>query len=239
MAAPIVCCELGNLYNKEALLTAILDKTLPDALSHIRGLKDIRTLEFTEYPRPSEYEGVSLQSEHVPLFICPVTRQEFNGIHPFYCIWSTGKVLSDNAIKEMGIDALQSEYGPFSSVDLVRLLPGEHEMDEQRSNMHRRRELAHNMKKGKKERKERYGDNESAFFESNISGKKRMTEDTSRNSRMLKLTTTESVVSSASSTLKDMETKSDVFKSLFHKDTEKEKKDRDLFMNVAGIRYTL
>lgn len=39
LAHPIVACEMGNLYNKEDILTALLEKTLPPQLSHIRGLK--------------------------------------------------------------------------------------------------------------------------------------------------------------------------------------------------------
>ena len=36
---PIVTCPLGFLYNKEAVLTALLENTLPSEFSHIRSLK--------------------------------------------------------------------------------------------------------------------------------------------------------------------------------------------------------
>merc|ERR550532_3316502 len=36
-----MACELGNLYNKEAILTHLLSKNDVPQLRHIRGLKDL------------------------------------------------------------------------------------------------------------------------------------------------------------------------------------------------------
>lgn len=36
---PIVACEQGNLFNKEAIVVALINKTLSRAFSHIKGLK--------------------------------------------------------------------------------------------------------------------------------------------------------------------------------------------------------
>ncbi|XP_071682904.1 replication termination factor 2 [Lolium perenne] len=41
LAAPAVVDRLGNLFNKEPLVEALLHKRLPKALSHIRGPKDM------------------------------------------------------------------------------------------------------------------------------------------------------------------------------------------------------
>ena len=41
----IVCCELGRLYNKEAIIEKLLDKALAGTIrsvEHIKGLKVIR-----------------------------------------------------------------------------------------------------------------------------------------------------------------------------------------------------
>jgi hypothetical protein len=123
LIAPVVACELGNLYTKELILTALVEKTLGEipGLSHIRGLKDLKTLSFTSNP---DYD-VSLESggTYVAEYICPVTQLEFNGIFPFVVIWSTGKVLSEKAVREIGLEGLQAEYGPFEAIDIVRLLP--------------------------------------------------------------------------------------------------------------------
>lgn len=39
LSEPIAACELGGVYNKEALISALLDRTLNAKFSHIRGLK--------------------------------------------------------------------------------------------------------------------------------------------------------------------------------------------------------
>merc|ERR1719171_1998700 len=39
---PVVACRLGNLYNKEAMIGALLNKSLPSALSHVKALKDVK-----------------------------------------------------------------------------------------------------------------------------------------------------------------------------------------------------
>mmetsp|Transcript_6814 Transcript_6814/g.8606 ORF Transcript_6814/g.8606 Transcript_6814/m.8606 type:complete len:371 (-) Transcript_6814:397-1509(-) len=81
--------------------------------------------------------------ENVP--ICPITSEELNGIQPVYLIVKQKKnkqkkkhkksssseeendklpnVISEKAIKQMGIQALQEEYGPFDKESLVRLAP--------------------------------------------------------------------------------------------------------------------
>lgn len=45
---------------------------------------------------------------------------EFNGIQPFVFIWSTGWVLSEKAVREIGVEGLNAEYGPFSESDIIR-----------------------------------------------------------------------------------------------------------------------
>lgn len=236
-----MCCELGNLYNKEAILSALIDKTLPEHLVHIRGLKDVKTLIFTiDSSRDTTDDTTAL-------FVCPITKQEFGGLHPFYALWSTGHVLSDKAIKEMGTESLQEEYGPFTAIDLVKLLPLESEQDDQRAAMHRRRELIKANKKDKKEKKSSSStvhDGEQVSEEP--SSKKRKAEDGKAQSSsssgapgIKKLSTASSLVKNANESLKEMENKSEVFKALFHKDNSQDKSGRDLFMNVAGLRYTL
>lgn len=108
---PVVACKFGNLYNKEAVLGALLDKNMPSSLSHIRKMKlDVKEVKF----------HVSSSSGSRS---CPLTGLDFNGVVPFFFIWPTGFVLSEKAVKEMGMAALQEEYGPFSEDELVKLLP--------------------------------------------------------------------------------------------------------------------
>merc|ERR1719324_1373946 len=39
---PVVACRLGNLYNKEALIGALLNKNIPQHMSHIKKLSDVK-----------------------------------------------------------------------------------------------------------------------------------------------------------------------------------------------------
>jgi regulator of protease activity HflC (stomatin/prohibitin superfamily) len=144
---PIAACELGNLYSKEKIINGLVEKSLPAYLSHIRGLKDLKNLKFTENPDyATELEN---DGNYVAEYICPVTELEFNGIFPFVVIWSTGFVLSEKAVREIGVDGLQAEYGPFSSNDIVKLLPGSEEVDACREAMNARRLQASQKKKAK------------------------------------------------------------------------------------------
>jgi hypothetical protein len=231
-----VCCDLGNLFNKESILHALLEKTLPDCFGHIRGMKDIKSLRFTANPA-----RLTLEDEDVPAFICPVTKMEFNGLQPFIALWSTGFVLSEKAIKEVGIDGLQDEYGPFTTQDIIKLVPLESEMDAQRTALLERRLL----RKSTKSSSKGSAGEENETGERKKSHKKRKHEDEDAEeegkqaSSNTKISSAEVLVKTATNSIKEHEEKSSVYKSLFHKGNEKDRKDRDLFMTVAGLRYTL
>lgn len=90
---PIVIDYLGNLFNKQALVEAMLGKKLPKAFSHIKGLKDMIAVELE--PIPGEASGSEVK------FQCPITGLEFNGKYKFYALKSCGHVLSVKALKEV------------------------------------------------------------------------------------------------------------------------------------------
>ncbi len=74
-------CFLRRLYNKEALLLALLDKpALPDLAKHIRSLKDVVELKFTitpGYKATAADDGYNdTQSSE---YVCPVTGLEMSG----------------------------------------------------------------------------------------------------------------------------------------------------------------
>lgn len=79
---PIVIDKLGNLFNKEALVQALIHKKLPKEFGHIRGLKDMIEVK-------------------IPNLECPVTGLEFNGKYAFFAIKKCGHVLSAKAFKEV------------------------------------------------------------------------------------------------------------------------------------------
>jgi hypothetical protein len=257
---PIIACEMGNLYSKESILKAFIDKALNPLFSHLRGMKDIKTLLLS--PNPAYSLAKEMDGESRPKYICPITSMEFNGIHPFVVIWSTGFVISEKAIREIGIDGLQQEYGPFNTQDVVRLIPGDEELKEQRSHMESRRE---NMKNGKKDGKKTKRDRESdisnttsSSSSSNKGGdesqkvekseKKLKASNNSASTNFgrekvsgsaVSLASATSLARKAAETIESQEAKSKIFKDLFHKGHEADKHDRDLFMSIAGLRYSV
>lgn len=268
LTEPIIACEMGNLYSKEAMLLAIINKTLNPLHSHVRGMKDVITLKFTSNPAYSSADEADDKSR--PRFICPVTSMEFNGIHPFAAIWSTGYVISVKAIREIGIEALQQDYGPFDAEDIVQLVPAEGDSQAQKVQMDVRREKVQNMKNQKKLLKSSKRTSETALIsaeedttldatsnsgaksvkrvknELDVKKMKATSSDASKNfgavsaaGSAVSLTSATSVARRAEEAVQSQESKSKVFKDLFHKGHEADKHDRDLFMSISGLRYTL
>jgi len=146
----IVACPYGRFYSKEAAVEALLrrkqDSSKDELGSHIRGLKDLYSARF-------HIDGRS----NVPS--CPVTGVELNGKHPALLIpnkkGEEPNVLSERALKEMGVEALQADYGPFEKETMIRLAPPESMMEEIREAVAKKQELEKANKKSKKERKKR------------------------------------------------------------------------------------
>lgn len=124
LVEPVAACRLGNLFNEELLLAALLEHTLnPAHARYIRGMKDFKRLKL-------HLNSSSSKVAENARWACPITQEPFNGALPFVVIWTTGHVLSEKAIREMGVDELQVEYGPFHPNDVVKLLPAQHEIEE-------------------------------------------------------------------------------------------------------------
>ncbi len=97
LSPPCVIDELGCLYNKDALLTALLAKSLPPHLSYISGLRSVTELKLTRKhkangggggggsagPSSSGAVKAAVKGLHNPgneaEFCCPITDLEFNG----------------------------------------------------------------------------------------------------------------------------------------------------------------
>lgn len=243
---PIVCCELGNLYSKEAIITALLNKSVIPSCAHVRGLKDIKVLKFSPNPNTTEQQLQATGDETQPSkYICPITKQEFNGLQPFVAIWTTGFVLSERAIKQMGIEALQEEYGPFSAEDVIKLAPNEAQMDELRATMVSKRNKLKAEKASRKVEKisatvateggeGRKRKHNKTVAASTATGS--VVDDTRAGKRISQAS---NLVKSAASAVVEQQSSSSVFKKLFHKDKAKDQEDRDLFMSGVGLRYSI
>ena len=121
----VVACEMGRLYNKEAVIEMLLNKdrsTSPAWASHIEKLKDVVELDLTINPAyeakrkdavgDGMYQDKLVSRFHLYLkcnlgsfllfcirYQCPVTGLEMNGRFKFVFSWTTGRVVSERAMK--------------------------------------------------------------------------------------------------------------------------------------------
>lgn len=111
---PIVACRLGKLYNKEAVVTYLLDRSsygeLSEAFSHITGLRDVTVLNLTENAAYVERAGEATKQQGRSTdpgsrFVCPVTGREMNGSARFFYFQTCGCVISEQAYREVPGDA--------------------------------------------------------------------------------------------------------------------------------------
>ncbi|KAI0700455.1 DUF602-domain-containing protein [Cytidiella melzeri] len=98
---PIVSCALGKLYNKDAIIEYLLDKSAygdgEDICGHIRSLKDVKPLKLT--PNSAKVGGKTDGSAHRAQFICPMNLKEMNGVQPFVYLWTCGCVFSQAGLR--------------------------------------------------------------------------------------------------------------------------------------------
>lgn len=157
LRAPIVSCELGNLYNKESLLEYLLDKdsATTDVAKHIRSLKDTKELQLSENPsfdqqKSKEEKADSYQDFQACRYVCPVVGIEMNGRYKFCFLWKCGCVFSERALKEVKSSVCHKCAKPFVNDDIVIINGNEEDIDVMKSHMAERRQKAKLEKKSKK-----------------------------------------------------------------------------------------
>jgi len=141
----VVACEMGRLYNKEAVIEMLLNKdrsASPPWASHIEKLKDVVELDLTINPayeakRKDAVGDGMYQDKLVSRYQCPVTGLEMNGRFKFVFSWTTGRVVSERAMKVLRNDP--DEADKFKEEDSVVINPTEEEIDEQIVKMEARR----------------------------------------------------------------------------------------------------
>ncbi|XP_029906970.1 replication termination factor 2 [Myripristis murdjan] len=154
---PIVACELGRLYNKDAVIEYLLDKSAErpnsEVAVHIRGMKDMKELNLTDNP---EWEGERRNAKgdryedmHCAMFICPVVGLEMNGKHRFCYLQTCGCVFSDRALKEVKTEICHKCGDPFQEEDIVVLNGTKEDVEKLRGKMEEKRAKA-KAKKSKK-----------------------------------------------------------------------------------------
>ena len=110
LKAPVVSDAFGQLFNKLDILEQLSSKSLPEAFSHIRGLRDLIDVKST----PPKGEKDYVHGDGAPFCQCPLTGASFDGSEPFVVVRTTGWLMAQKAISELGEQALQDEYGPFT-----------------------------------------------------------------------------------------------------------------------------
>lgn len=133
---PVVACELGRLYNKEAVLNFLLNRdsasdVQKNVMRHIRKLKDLKELKMT---KPAVVLACS--------WVCPITGLEMNGLHKFLYLSTCGCVLSDRAIREVPSQACQQCGIAFTAEDMVAINGDDAEVSLLTTRMLDRREKA-------------------------------------------------------------------------------------------------
>ncbi|PIM98295.1 hypothetical protein CDL12_29224 [Handroanthus impetiginosus] len=119
---PVVIDKLGNLFNKEALVEALLKKNMPKEFWYIKGLKDMIPVELAEIPRAKEVGAARFQ--------CPITGLEFNGKYKFFAIKSCGHVLSAKGLKEVKSSSCLICHKEFVESDKIVINGSEEEVKE-------------------------------------------------------------------------------------------------------------
>nr|XP_057911457.1 replication termination factor 2 [Doryrhamphus excisus] len=237
---PIVACELGRLYNKDAVIEYLLDKSAErpntEAVTHIRGTKDIKELNLTDNP---EWEGERRNTKgdkyediHCGMFICPVVGLEMNGRHRFCYLQTCGCVFSDRALKEVKTEICHKCGDPFQDSDIIVLNGTKEEVEKLTQKMEEKRAKAKTKTKKSKKSKaaesvttssqpkddkqvkvaqngELHSSEESS--QSDVAGPS----SSSGSSKGSKLSLSSSSSAATKRSIQEMEEKSEAFKSLF------------------------
>lgn len=149
---PVVACELGRIYNKEAVLMALLDKSnIPEVARHIRSLKDVTVLQLTLNPsyKPTSNAG-AYNDTQTAQHACPVTGLEMSGRYKFVYLRGCGCVISEKALKEVPSKTCHKCGCEFTMQQVVPLNVSEEEEKALREGLEERRRQARLAKRKRK-----------------------------------------------------------------------------------------
>ncbi|XP_075427734.1 replication termination factor 2 [Ascaphus truei] len=157
LTKPIVACELGRLYNKDAVIEFLLDKSPEkphaDSAAHIKSMKNVIEMNLSDNPAWAGDKGNTKGDKYddqCSQFICPVVGLEMNGRHRFCVLRRCGCVFSERALKEIKTDVCHKCAAAFHEDDLILLNGDKQEVEGLRRKMDERRLKAKMEKKSKK-----------------------------------------------------------------------------------------
>ncbi|XP_034288957.1 replication termination factor 2 isoform X3 [Pantherophis guttatus] len=158
LSRPIVACELGRLYNKDAVIEFLLDKSsdkvLVEAASHIKSIKNVIELNLSDNPAWTGDKGNTKGDKYADIqsarFICPVVGLEMNGRHRFCFLRNCGCVFSERALKEIKMETCHKCGIPFQDDDVIVLNGSKEDVEMLKKRMEERRLKSKVGKKSKK-----------------------------------------------------------------------------------------
>jgi len=233
ISSNIVCCPYGKLYSKEAAIEALLRNDKKELAWDVQSMKELY---------PVRFHLVKTSDRYIPT--CPISGTELNGSQPCFAIApiQTKKkknknaildkeekvnVLSQQGMREIGMESLQEEYGPFSEDDLIRLAPSDKDMDAIKLQVDSRRKQrqAIDEKKRKEKRKTKENDTKTSK-----KSKQQTSSSSTATSKMISsIPTAKGTVQSAKSSIAMAVASNTILSSLFddgtNKKSEKEKND--------------
>mmetsp|Transcript_11181 Transcript_11181/g.45506 ORF Transcript_11181/g.45506 Transcript_11181/m.45506 type:complete len:300 (+) Transcript_11181:125-1024(+) len=95
LTPPVVACAAGYLYNKDSLLQAMLEGSLPAKFAHVKSLKDLTPVRLTAS------DGAGVRESDRASYVCPVTQTPMKGTYQFSLIKDCGCVVSNRALDEI------------------------------------------------------------------------------------------------------------------------------------------
>jgi len=211
LTMPVVTCELGFLYNKEVVIKRLIDKSMPEAFSHIRSLKDIFPVNFQpnpEYNPNGEKKSASVAdiAQDSP-FMCPLSGLLVGSNHKFSMLRTCGCAFSERALRECHSDVCLTCNTPFTAQDVLPLNPDEEELKVLKQKLKEKRA---NEKKEKKEKKSKKNSKSSSTTSTEMSSKRKIEEvEPSTKSVSSTVTTTTSTTSVGADSKKQKVSSSD------------------------------
>lgn len=199
---PIVGCKLGRLYNKDAVIEKLLKKQMPPHSRHIRALKDVVDIS-AKYSKDEE-----------PRLFCEISMQDLNnGITKASFLWECGCLIASKAIKESaslkkGTGNECPRCGKAYSTEVSCAMDGD-EMLTRREELDKEWEA---IQAGRAARKKKKAED-----------KGETADDAEKKAKKAKVVS--DATSSEAPKKKKDDGKSEVWKSLFHDKSKKEKTD--------------
>lgn len=194
---PIVACQLGHLYNKDAIIEHLLESkvspssTTPLTVSHIKSLKDVKELKLKEKSNFDKTHQASSGSEQFKAqFVCPISGLDVNGKYKFFYILTCGCVISERALKEVPNEKncilCSKTYDP--ELDLIVLNGDETEVTKLGEKIQTRKRLSKSDKRSQAKISDQAIVTKSTTFVKGARKTERLVESSSRSSKRHKIT---------------------------------------------------